>query len=98
MSDPYEEILGEIRGRIDVVDEKILRLLAERWGLVKEIHDLKKRHGLPIRQTGRYQAMVARLSERAKELGADQRLVHAVWEVIHDQSIRQQEELDADKS
>lgn len=92
--DQYEEALKVVRAKIDAVDEGLLRLLAERWQLVKEVHDVKKAKGLPIRQNGRYQEMVSHLRIKADELGVDPRLVHAIWEVIHEQSIRSQEELD----
>lgn len=94
MNDQYEAALHDIRQKIDVIDEKILRLLAERFEAVKEVHDIKKVNGLPIRQMGRYQEMMVTLSEKAKILGLDQRVVHAVWEAIHDTSIKVQEDMD----
>lgn len=94
MDDEYENALHEIREKIDAIDEQILRLLAKRFEIVKSVHDIKKAHNLPIRQMGRYQQMMAELSEKAKILGLDQRVVHSVWEAIHDTSIKVQENMD----
>jgi len=92
MDDKYEEALHEIRQKIDVVDEQILRLLKDRFEIVEQVYDIKKKKGLPIKQMGRYQQMMITLSEKARILGVDQRVVHSVWEAIHDTSIKIQED------
>jgi chorismate mutase len=94
MVDEYEKALHEVRQKIDKIDSQILKLLAERFEIVRNVHDIKKAHNLPIKQMGRYQEMMVTLSEKAKKIGLDQRVVHSVWEAIHDTSIKIQEDMD----
>lgn len=53
--------LVELRKRIDAVDETILKLVAERAELVKDVQILKKTNGLPVRNYEREEEIFERV-------------------------------------
>jgi len=83
------ETLEECRAAIDSLDEQILNLLLRRMETARQVGRIKRRQGLPIVQTDREQAVLARLAELAgPELrGID---LQSVWRAIIDCSRRVQ--------
>ncbi len=66
------DTLAEAREAIDAVDRELLDAVNRRLELVRRLHEHKLAHGLPLRDPGREQAMVARLQEaNAGPLSAD---------------------------
>lgn len=61
--------LADLRGRIDVIDEKILTLIAERAGLVRDVQELKRANCLPVRCHEREEEMFSRARGIAHRLG-----------------------------
>lgn len=61
--------LTDLRKRIDAIDETILKLIAERAGLVKHVQDLKCANGMPVRSNERELEMFARARGVAYRLG-----------------------------
>ena len=61
--------LAELRKRIDAVDETILRLVAERAELVKDVQILKRANGLPVRNYGREEEIFERVRRIAFQRG-----------------------------
>ena len=61
--------LGDLRRRIDAVDESILRLVAERVELVKEVQNLKRANHLPVRCYEREEEIFVRARGIAYRLG-----------------------------
>ena len=57
------EELNLLREQIDVVDQQLVALLAERLKLVAGVGEVKSRHGLPIYAPDREAAMLARRRE-----------------------------------
>ena len=55
------ERLAEARAAIDAVDQELLDVVNRRLELVRGLHRHKLAHGLPLRDPGREQAIVARL-------------------------------------
>lgn len=60
--------LVELRRRIDRLDERLLALIAERCELVKEVQDLKRANGLPVRSPVREAEMFERARSLAQRL------------------------------
>jgi chorismate mutase/prephenate dehydratase len=53
--------IDQLRPRIDAIDAEVLALLSERAGVVLDVGDYKRRHGLPIHVPEREDNVVYRL-------------------------------------
>lgn len=58
--------LEELRREIDLVDDQLVAVLADRAALVREVWALKRARGLPLRDPAREQAIVERALSRAR--------------------------------
>jgi chorismate mutase len=85
-----ERILS-LREKIDEIDMQILRLLKERMEVCKTIGRIKLEHKRPIRDIERENALYARISERASELGLSPEETKVVYRQIIAMSVRVQE-------
>jgi chorismate mutase / prephenate dehydratase len=74
--------LESIRKKIDRVDGDILRLLAVRLELAKDIGAAKKRIGKPIMDRGREAEVLAKVSEKAKILGLGHEDVQVIFKDV----------------
>ncbi len=54
------ERIHELRGRIDEIDEKVLKLLDERVAVAKEIGKMKRERGVSITDTDREEEVLER--------------------------------------
>ena len=64
-----EEEINNLREKIDEIDNKIIGLLRERFGVAKNIGDYKKKKGLPVRDLKREKEVIDRVIEKTKEQG-----------------------------
>lgn len=65
------EKIGELRGKIDEIDEKIIDLLSQRIELAGEILKIKETKGRGVRDKGREQEVVEKVRKQAKERDLD---------------------------
>jgi len=70
--------------RIDAIDDQIVDLLVERFAVVGEVADIKKREGLAIVQTARVDEVKNRVAARANAAGLDGDLLRAIYTLIID--------------
>jgi chorismate mutase len=82
MAQDGEDRLGELRARIDIMDEQLVDVLAHRFEVTREVGRLKASRGLPSRDERRESAQRERLRELAAERGIDPDTVMAVFEII----------------
>ena len=71
--------LSELRSRIDVVNDEILKLFLERMDLVEQIGEYKKANGLPVRNRQREREILATISEKA---GDKERFAYHLFSTI----------------
>lgn len=84
------EPLGDLRQRIDGVDEQIVALLAERKGLVASVAAQKQARSLPIHHPAREEDLVSRRRDQARAAGVDPDLVEDVFRrVMRDSRLSQ---------
>jgi len=83
-------MLDDLRGRIDRIDDELVRLLASRMEVSREIGALKSREGMPVIQTDRYNDLMQRRVEEARRLGLSPAFMQALLSTIHEESVRQQ--------
>lgn len=70
-----QDVLRELRGRIDEVDTTLVRLLARRRELVTQVADLKREHGLPVYVPEREKSLIAERRHEAARHGVSPELI-----------------------
>ena len=71
--------ITDLRGEIDVVDEKLIKLLAERQRLVEAVIAVKHRDGIPARVPGRVDYVIDRARVLARAHRLDPALAESIW-------------------
>ena len=86
-------ILGidELRKSVDSVDREILKNLAKRKELVKEIAALKKSMKIPVNDSAREKSVLDSLKKQAKENGLSQELIDSIYNLVFENSKIEQE-------
>jgi chorismate mutase len=75
--------LEELRHEIATTDEQLVRLIAHRLELAREIGKTKLALGLPVMDPAREAEVVRRAVEQARARGADAELVRGIlWRII----------------
>jgi isochorismate pyruvate lyase len=72
-------VIADLRQEIDIVDEKLIKLLAERQRLVEAIIVVKQREGLPARIPARVDYVVDRARVLARAHHLDPALAESIW-------------------
>jgi chorismate mutase len=85
--------IEELRQQIDVVDAALLWALAERMSLVRQIGRHKKTASMTTVQIDRWMKLVAHRLALGDHLGLSQDFVLALFERIHEEAIRVQDDL-----
>ena len=89
----YRENIGPLRARIDVIDENLLTLLKARMAVSEKIGHFKRDHNIAILQTTRWEELMEGLLRKGDTEGLDERFLQALFNVIHEESIRIQNEV-----
>ncbi len=71
--------IQELRHEIDAVDEKLIKLLAERQRLVEAIIAIKHRDGMPARIPARIDYVIDRARSLARAHHLDPALAESLW-------------------
>jgi len=83
--------LGELRRKIDTIDESLTALLAERMRMVEKIGVQKKEQSVTIFQVDRWANIMENYSEWGGELGLRTEFIQRILEAIHLESIEIQQ-------
>lgn len=81
-------MIDEFREEISAVDRELLDALNRRLEVVRRLHAFKQREGIPLRDLGREEALIAALqAENGGPLSADAvaRFFHFVLELTRDE-------------
>ena len=89
-SDGQKE-LNWLRAEIDELDERLWDTIAARMDVSRRIGEWKKAHGVAPLQPERYQEKSEELRAKSEELGLAQDFVKHIWDLIHEESLKQQE-------
>lgn len=84
--------LDNLRKQIDIVDEKLLILLAKRIMLVRKISKFKKSHNIPILDEDRRNKVLNSQLLKGKVLGLSKDLIKKLYSLVHKYSIKVQKE------
>ncbi|MFI5377920.1 MAG: chorismate mutase [Tepidisphaerales bacterium] len=88
----FDNELLQLRHTVDEVDENIIGLLARRMEIVRAMGELKRRHHVSTLQPGRWQEILDSRADAAGKKGLSADFVSQVYQIIHEEAIRLQEE------
>jgi chorismate mutase len=89
----FENKLENLRARIDSIDHEIMEVLAQRMGIVKQIGEYKKENKVTALQINRWVQIMEDRSRLAEKLSLDDAFIKALFQLIHEDSVRQQSEI-----
>jgi chorismate mutase len=92
-NEAYKEGIDALRTRIDVLDENLLKLLADRMKVSSQIGTYKKNHNVAILQAGRWEQVLSDMVTKGAALGISEAAITAIMTAIHDESVRVQNEV-----
>lgn len=78
---PYKKILV-LRKKIDIIDQKILKLLAERFNVTSKIQRVKRKLALPLLQKSREKSQMISYMRVAKRLKLNPQLIRKIFSAI----------------
>ena len=89
----YREGIEQLRSQIDYIDEDLLKELGARMEVSRKIGVYKRDHNVAILQTARWDAVMADMKEKARMYGLSEEFIDDVFNAIHEESIRTQNEV-----
>lgn len=94
--DRTRQFLADIRTRIDAADERLVNVLAERFGLVEEIGKIKHDNGITVFQLQRWFDILQDRTQQAQLKGLEKKFITELFSVIHKYSVNRQTEMGRD--
>ncbi|MFW0717748.1 chorismate mutase [Pedobacter sp. N23S346] len=94
-SAPSTNELESNRKKIDSLDKQLIELMAKREVIVKEIGIYKAKNHIPPLQAARFQQVLQKNIEAGKKQGLSQDFVTEVFNAIHKESLRIEEDVKA---
>ena len=92
-SKEFRDKLQELRNRIDELDEELILLLKRRDSLIEQIGTYKKEHHITIFQLERWMEILRTRSVSAAEKGFPKDFIEKLCLLLHEESIRRQNEI-----
>ena len=86
----YVSQLGNLRSRIDIIDEQLLDLLKKRMDIADEIGTLKKANNVAILQNTRWHEILSKMILEGEQRNLSEEFVIQVFKAIHQESINRQ--------
>ncbi|ACV24259.1 chorismate mutase [Methanocaldococcus fervens] len=74
--------LAEIRKKIDDIDNNILKLIAERNSLAKDVAEIKNQLGIPIDDPDREKYIYDRIRKLCKEHNVDENVGIKIFQIL----------------
>jgi len=82
--------IGELRARIDDLDDKIIDIFDKRMTIAEEIGQYKKKHNISIFQSKRWGSILNKRLEMGTQHGLSNEFILKVFRAIHQESINHQ--------
>jgi chorismate mutase len=83
--------ITEVRKEIDMIDDKIVTLIAERNLLMPTVARYKKENNLPLTNLEREQKILEEKRKLAEELGVDPNIIEKIFTLLFEEAKRVQE-------
>lgn len=93
-NDPaFEDKLAELRENIDKLDTDIIKLIGDRMKIAEQIGEYKRDNNVTILQVNRWDEIVQKRVQLAKALNIGEEFAVKYLELLHNESIRKQNEV-----
>lgn len=93
-NDPvFEDKLATLRQEIDKLDDQIIQKISDRMKIVEKIGEYKRDNNVTILQVSRWDEIIQKRTNLAKALALDVDFSIKMLELIHNESIRKQNEV-----
>lgn len=89
----FNASLRQLRLEIDRIDAEILEVLSLRTRIVDQIAECKRASNVTTLQVSRWKELLEDRMTKGEELGLGADYIKAIYEIIHQESIRQQSDL-----
>lgn len=89
----YREGIEQLRAQIDILDENLLETLGSRMGVSEKIGTYKRDHNVAILQMARWDDVMESMKKNARVYGLSEKFIEAVFNAIHEESVRIQNEV-----
>jgi chorismate mutase len=86
----FRDKINEFRRHIDILDDQILELLAERMRVVRNIGKLKRSQNISLLQPGRWNDIMEKVVKFARENRLSPEFIKNIYTAIHEESLWQQ--------
>ena len=87
------DILGELRDKIDILDDQLLEVLEKRMLIVDTIGKYKKENNITILQNKRWEEIIRKNLESGLSKKLSERMINKIFKAIHEESISHQENI-----
>ena len=85
--------LEDVRAEIETIDQEIIKLIAKRTELAKDVLEAKRFNKMPINDENRNQEVMERVANISTECGLDAGEVKNIFKILIKMSIERQHEL-----
>ncbi len=85
--------LAQLRSMIDEIDDELINVLKKRTQVISEIGSYKKEHHIKIFQLERWQEILRTRAQWADKLGLSRNHIEKICQLLHEESIKIQNEL-----
>ncbi len=89
----YIDTLELLRKKINETDKSLIKILADRMEIVKDIAAVKKERNVAVLQPDRWKEVTNKMTIIAKKANLDVNFVSRLFKEVHQESIRQQEKI-----
>lgn len=87
------ESIHGLREQIDALDNNLVELLSNRMNICRKIGSYKKEHNMTVLQANRYKEIIDKRGAQGELFGMDSEFVKHIFELVHEESVRQQMEV-----
>lgn len=86
----YNSKLNIIREQINKIDEQILKAIYNRFQLTTEVGKLKQKYNIPVFQSNRWNEILQEIKKQSNKLGLQEKFIEKLFQLIHIESIKNQ--------
>ncbi len=89
----FEDKLAELRKQIDKIDDLLIKQIGDRMKIAEKIGEVKRDNNVTILQVNRWDEIVQKRVQLAKALNLSEEFTVKYLELLHNESIRKQNEV-----
>jgi chorismate mutase len=86
----FLDILGELRGQIDMFDDQLIDLMEQRMHVAETIGKYKKDNNITILQNLRWEEIIRKVVAKGSSKGLSEEFIDQLFKAIHQESINHQ--------